>query len=64
MHMPNNEVSKVTQDELAYHQQILRDKALVEAAAHHWMLYLGQKYGLSLTDVVEEDGTITRAEGA
>jgi hypothetical protein len=53
----------LTEDELAYHQRVAAQLRTAQAAWESWARHLAEKYRLSSSDSISEQGDITRASG-
>ena len=47
-------------EEVSYHQAIINQKKMIDAAWAHWSAYILNKYKCAENDQINEDGTIVR----
>jgi len=52
---------RISDDEMAYYQRVLRDMRNAQAVFNSWGAHLAEKYRLGPQDFVLETGVITRA---
>ena len=54
------EMESIHTEEVSYHQAIINQKKMIDAAWAHWSAYILNKYKCAENDQINEDGTIVR----